>query len=997
MDVLERVVDGVQVQVPVPASAGSRGARGRVGAFIAKVKGSLSAEVGTSPRRMPDTHRGVGRYSQGDDPRVARKRPRGTGPLGTRFNYSQLKAISDACVGMALVKAALKGVLGFAEWNMVTDLDAEFAELDEWEQVLIRQSRDRPAIIDFEPELLHERWQTMIRQHTSGLQRMDAAARHLRVSEVFGAVRDAMEREARQHGAEVERLLRHPNDDLEPSWRHLVNLVLEDLLVWDAGIIVANPNQRGDRVAELYYLPAHEVHRWAAEDRTVPDPPAAAYTWEHPGRSAVQFTKNDIIYLVRQPQPDGYGRSPVEMAIATMTAALAGDKYELEMLSEQNIPPAVIDLGNVSDAQRDNFMTGWADTVTRAGRGNIIATNFQTVSEKQGLKIHELNVRTPDEMGMNDFRMWTLRIMAACCNLSMQDLGFVEDFHRTTAEVQMRLSVTRGFGSWLKLFDDAMNSQLIKRRYPWHDTEMRHSIIDREEDRQERTDERADMQAGLESINGVRAKRGERPIEGGDTHTITTPMGLVPVETMASAIYRQRAGVAGAAGPGGAAAPPASAEEQEGNIVRPEEHLAGLSPQEEGVVSPTIGNPWLEMSDRLGNIVKAEELPMRTRQAADQLGGAIMQALDEERWDDAKAQVAQLVYRLRQDSGAAMEPVEAVEGAKFVGTYSDFIRDMGDAMFEVIDDVAGQRQGTAKAARPAGADALPIGHEVIDWFTDASGKRIPITRRVGSRAGHEGQYVPEGADKPVYVYSEEWQSERARRNWEASEQVGDNLDVIGESIRELLSAPDGSREQQLGAVVGLMLHGRMRVGSGSKKAEEAGTVGAATLRRKHVTVAGSKVTLEWPGKGGVPRQTTIVDERLTAVVNRLLQGSRDQQTLWSGTPDGDGPGEEQRLFPDVEYDDILDWCKRWDVTPKAFRTFNANKLFLRYGDEQARAGLPGEEQERRKAISKELAAIIKRVATAMGHTPSTCKRSYLNPALLEAYKEARAGKAREAA
>lgn len=936
---------------------------------------AMSAELGTRARKVPQG--GLVTSPGRKEAKALERRRLG---IGRRLGPADLKAISDTAVGMAIVKSALKGVLMHATWNVVPDLDAESAELDQWEQTIMQRLGGKRVIVPFEPEFLHPEWRDIIEQHLPGIENLQPTVGYKRITHVFAAVRQAMERRAEEHCHEVEKLIERPNDDLEPTWTQLVALVAEDLLVIDAGVIALNRNILGDRVAELYYIPGPEVKRWARTDRSVPDPPETAYTWHRQGLEPAEFTKQELIYIVRQPQMDGYGRSPVEMCVSTIMASLSGDQYQLEMLQESNIPPAVIELGDVTDPQRETFQAQWEETLRRAGRGRAIFTNFTpNIDEAGGMKIHELRVRTPDEMGMDTFRMWTLRIMAACANLSPQDIGFVEDFHKTTAEVQFRLSRTRGFGSWLTLLETAVNTGLVKTQYPYDDVRFAYDIMDEQEEREKRGDDRADMESGIYSINEVRTRRGERPIVGGDIHYKTTPMGLVPLETAAGAVMAQRTGAGqapppgGPAGAAGGAPPEGPGMAEEANIVQPGEHVMGMSPQDEGIIQPTIGNPWLQMLAPTADMRKLSTLPAEVVDLVQRHGAAIYKAIEDGNDEDAKTLVQRLLYRLQRDAETAGARAPEIDGTRIVDTYAELIDALGQEMLTIADEVT-EPELAAKAARRY---ATAEGEEVVDWIT-VRGQRIPVVAQTqqapGTEHAYEGKYQPPSGYQPTYIYGNEWKSARAQEKFERAERVGENLDAMAEDITRLLQAEPASPEQQLGAALALMVHARMRVGSGSPKAEEAGTVGASTLRAGHVRAETDAVEIDYPAKGGVQMQRSLVDPLVAQAVRDCKQAAAD---------------DEARIFPEVKYKDVLDWCKRYEVKPKDFRTWHANKLFMEEAHQAMHLTLGGTEQEKKRAVAAEVGEIIKRVAVQLGHTPGVCKRSYINSALLEAYEEAR--------
>ena len=79
-----------------------------------------------------------------------------------------------------------------------------------------------------------------------------------------------------------------------------------------------------------------------------------------------------------------------------------------------------------------------------------------------------------------------------------------------------------------------------------------------------------------------------------------------------------------------------------------------------------------------------------------------------------------------------------------------------------------------------------------------------------------------------------------------------------------------TQQRVLAAAFRLLDLGFFRVG-GESYAEENGTFGLATMRRKHVTVTGDLVVFDYIAKSGKHRVQSVVDENVRKVVVALLK------------------------------------------------------------------------------------------------------------------------------
>jgi len=189
-----------------------------------------------------------------------------------------------------------------------------------------------------------------------------------------------------------------------------------------------------------------------------------------------------------------------------------------------------------------------------------------------------------------------------------------------------------------------------------------------------------------------------------------------------------------------------------------------------------------------------------------------------------------------------------------------------------------------------------------------------------------------------------------------------------------LRAPGVPRERALACAVRLLDLGFLRVG-GEEYAEANGSYGVATIRREHVTLNGREMVFDFPAKSGQRRVQSLRDaEARTAIeaMRRRRSGPDDLLVYREGGS-----------WRDVRSDDVNAYIQAKigeRFSAKDFRTWHGTVLAA---VELAVEGPPAS----RGGAERSIAAAIKRVADALGNTPAVCRSSYVDPCLLDRYRD----------
>jgi DNA topoisomerase-1 len=179
------------------------------------------------------------------------------------------------------------------------------------------------------------------------------------------------------------------------------------------------------------------------------------------------------------------------------------------------------------------------------------------------------------------------------------------------------------------------------------------------------------------------------------------------------------------------------------------------------------------------------------------------------------------------------------------------------------------------------------------------------------------------------------------------------------------------RERVLAAVVRLLESTLARVGN-EEYARENRSFGITTLRRRHVHVAGSRLTFDFRGKHGIRHQIDLADRRLARIVARCrdLPGQDLFRYL-----DEDG---QPRSIGSDDVNDYLRDVSGEEITAKDFRTWAATNLAaVALGELEA--------FDTAAKARKNVVQAVEAVAKLLGNTPAICRKCYIHPAIFDGY------------
>jgi DNA topoisomerase IB len=238
--------------------------------------------------------------------------------------------------------------------------------------------------------------------------------------------------------------------------------------------------------------------------------------------------------------------------------------------------------------------------------------------------------------------------------------------------------------------------------------------------------------------------------------------------------------------------------------------------------------------------------------------------------------------------------------------------------------------------------------------------------------GHLQAVGTDAAGRRQYKYHERWQQHRQRQKYDHMLQFAAALPSLRARVAEDLSRPRPDKPRVLAAGVRLLDLGFFRIGS-EAYAEQNGSYGLATIKRRDVIVRDDTVQFNYVAKGGKRRIQQVRDAEIAALV-RTLKARR-------GGGDDLLAAKEKGVWRDVRSGDVNDYLRQLsdvDFTAKDFRTWHATVLaavaLARMEPSRTKTG-------KRRAVSR----AVCQVSESLGNTPAVCRTSYIDPRVIDRF------------
>jgi DNA topoisomerase-1 len=237
--------------------------------------------------------------------------------------------------------------------------------------------------------------------------------------------------------------------------------------------------------------------------------------------------------------------------------------------------------------------------------------------------------------------------------------------------------------------------------------------------------------------------------------------------------------------------------------------------------------------------------------------------------------------------------------------------------------------------------------------------------------GHLQARGRDARGRKQYRYHAGWRQFRDEVKYDQILGFAMALPALRRQIARDLEMPGLPRRKIVAAVVQLLQRTLIRVGN-DEYARDNHSFGLTTMRNKHVKVSKATLRFRFKGKGGKSHDVAFNDHRLARIVRRC-QDLPGHELF--------GYMDDEGKVQDIGSADINEYLREvmgQDFTAKSFRTWAATVLAACAFQE-----LP--ECRSTARAKRNIGKAVEAVARLLGNTPAICRKSYIHPAVVDAY------------
>jgi HK97 family phage portal protein len=311
----------------------------------------------------------------------------------------------------------------------------------------------------------------------------------------------------------LRRVLEEPNE--VDSFRTLFEQAIEDALTGGFGAIEMERTEDAERPAMLWAVDGASIRinpRWDGQMET------PRYAQALPGQlesSAVELRDDQLIYLRMNPRSfTPFGLGPLEVAFETVNEFLGAHRFAGK-LAANAVAQYALWLNEATPTQHDRLIRWWQDEIEGTGRVPLLST-------EQKPEVLRFAAGTDADLRLA-WQEFLIRMVANAFGLPPLLLGLESDVNRSTAS-EMADEAFRGAISPLAtLVAGHITRDLFAKCIGWREFEFVFNELSARDEETELQVQVQLLQAGVLTVNEVRAMRGLGPLQqesGASTATV---------------------------------------------------------------------------------------------------------------------------------------------------------------------------------------------------------------------------------------------------------------------------------------------------------------------------------------------------------------------------------------------------------------------------------------------------------------------------------------------
>ena len=212
-----------------------------------------------------------------------------------------------------------------------------------------------------------------------------------------------------------------------------------------------------------------------------------------------------------------------------------------------------------------------------------------------------------------------------------------------------------------------------------------------------------------------------------------------------------------------------------------------------------------------------------------------------------------------------------------------------------------------------------------------------------------------------YTYNPNYVQRAQDNKYKKLIEFGNTYKCIMNRVNKDLTTFEDTKKKQIALILKMMDECNFRVGN-ERYAKENKSFGVCTLETQHIQVKPDRVIVDFIGKEGVRNTCQLKNKRLIRNLRTKKKSLKKHDRIFTY--------RNNHRYHKVNASDVNRYLKQFgDFSAKNFRTWNANTDLIK------------ELLKSHTNPKQHLTQSIKRVAEKMHHTPSICKKNYINKEL----------------
>jgi HK97 family phage portal protein len=305
----------------------------------------------------------------------------------------------------------------------------------------------------------------------------------------------------------LRRTLEEPN--AVDSFRTLIEQVIEDALTGGYGAVEMEASGDPERPALLWAVDGASIRinaRWDGQAET------ARYAQALPGQlesSAVNLRDDQLMYVRMNPRSfTPFGLGPLEVAFETVNQFLSAHRFAGK-LAANAVAQYALWLNEATPVQHERLIRWWQDEIEGTGRVPLLST-------EQKPEVLRFAQGTDADLRLA-WQAFLIRMVANAFGLPPMLLGLEGDVNRATAAELADEAFRGAIQPLAQLLAGHITRDLFAKCIGWREFEFIFNDLNARDEETELAVQVQLLQAGVLTVNEVRAMRGLGPVEEAGT------------------------------------------------------------------------------------------------------------------------------------------------------------------------------------------------------------------------------------------------------------------------------------------------------------------------------------------------------------------------------------------------------------------------------------------------------------------------------------------------